>query len=74
MTRYPDYGKCSKISNTFLFLFSNKMLVFWAGIHKVLVRIGKREYPDQATSEEVCPVNICIYTFLAGNMYLYVYI
>ena len=28
--------KCSKISNTFLFLFSNKMLVFRAGIHKCL--------------------------------------
>ena len=27
-----DKGKCSKISNTFLFLFYNKMLVFRAGI------------------------------------------
>ena len=32
------YGKCSKISNTFLILFSNKMLMFRAGIHKILVR------------------------------------
>ena len=32
------YSKCSKISNTFLSLFSNKMLVFWAGIHKMLAR------------------------------------
>ena len=37
------YGKCSKISNTFLFLFSNKMLVFRAGIQKILVRIANRE-------------------------------
>ena len=29
-----SYGKCSKS----LFLFSNKMLVIKAGIHKVLVR------------------------------------
>ena len=27
------YGKCSKILNNFLFPFSNKMLVFRAGIH-----------------------------------------
>ena len=31
-----SYSKCSKISNTFLFLFSNKMLEFRAGIHKML--------------------------------------
>ena len=34
------YGKYSKISNTFLFLFSDKMLVFRARIHKMLVRIA----------------------------------
>ena len=34
------YGKCSKILNTFLVLFSNKMLVIRAGVHKVLVRIA----------------------------------
>ena len=32
-----------KISNTFLFLFSNEMLVSRAGIHKMLVRIANRE-------------------------------
>ena len=48
------YGKCSNISNTFLFLFSNKMLVFRAGIHKFLARVTNREDPDQtASSEEV---------------------
>ena len=31
------YGKCSKISNTFLSLFSNKMLVIRVGINKMLV-------------------------------------
>ena len=46
------YGKCSKISNTFLFLFLNKILVFWAGIHKMLVRIANREDPDQTASLE----------------------
>ena len=44
---YDKHGKCSKISNTFLFLFSNKMLVIRAGIHKMLVRIANREDPDQ---------------------------
>ena len=46
------YGKCSKISNTFLFLFSNKMLVFRAGIHKFLVRVANRDDPDQTASSE----------------------
>ena len=41
------YGICSKILNTFLFLFLNITLVFKAGIHKVLVRIASREDPDQ---------------------------
>ena len=39
--------KCSKISNIFLFLFLNKMLVIRAGIHKMLVRKANREEPDQ---------------------------
>ena len=47
-----SYSKCSKISNTFLFLFSNKTLVFRAGIHnfKMLVRIANRKDPDQTAS------------------------
>ena len=40
------YGKCSKISNTFLFLFSNKMLVFRTGIYKMLVRVANKERPQ----------------------------
>ena len=36
------YGKCSKISKVFIFLFSNKMLV----IH-MLARIANRAAPDQ---------------------------
>ena len=31
-----EYGKSSKMLNTFLFLFSNRMLVFKAAIHKCL--------------------------------------
>ena len=46
------YSKCSKISNTFLFLCSRKMLVFRAGIHKMLVEIANREDPDQTASLE----------------------
>ena len=41
------YRKCSKILNTFLILFSNKMLMFRAGIYKILVRIANRGDPDQ---------------------------
>ena len=41
-----------KFRNTFLFLFSNKMLVFRPGIHKMLVRIADRKDPDQTASSE----------------------
>ena len=34
-----NYGKCSKISHSFLFLFSSEMLVIRAGINKIHVRI-----------------------------------
>ena len=47
--KFPDIclcGTCSKISNIFLFLFSNKMLVFRARTHKMLVRIANREESD----------------------------
>ena len=37
---------------TFLFLFSNKILVIKAGIHKILVRIANSEGPDQTASSE----------------------
>ena len=46
------YGKCSKILNAFLLLFSNKMLLFNAGIHKMFFRKTNREDPDQTASEE----------------------
>ena len=44
------YGKCSKISKTFLILFLNKMLVIKAEIHEMLIRIANREDPDQTAS------------------------
>ena len=46
------YSKCSKILNTFLFLFSNKMLVFRTENHKMLVRITNKPDPDQTASSE----------------------
>ena len=49
---YSRYSKCYKISNTFVFLFSSKMMVSRSGIHKILVKIAYREYPDQTASEE----------------------
>ena len=45
-----SYSKCFAISNTFLFLFSNKMLVIRAGNHKMLVRIANKEGFDQTAS------------------------
>ena len=51
------YSKCSKITNIFLALFVNKILVSRAGVHKMLVRIENRVDPDQtafdASSEAV---------------------
>ena len=44
------YCKCSKILNTFLCQFSNKMLVIRTGIHRMLVKIANREDLDQAAS------------------------
>ena len=41
------------LSNTFLFLFSIKMLVFrGAKIHNMVVKIANREHPDQTASSE----------------------
>ena len=50
MGQLMRYGKCSEISNTFL--FSNKMLTIRFGIHKMIVRIANREDPDQTASFE----------------------
>ena len=50
-----NLGKCSKILNTFLFLFSTKLSVIRAGIHKMLVRIANREDPDQTASDRSLP-------------------
>ena len=41
-----SYSKYSKISSTFLFLFSNDMLIFRGGIHILLVRKANSEGPD----------------------------
>ena len=46
------YGKCSKNSNTFLFLSANKMLVIRAESPKMLTVITNREDPDQTASSE----------------------
>ena len=40
---FVHYSKCSNILNTFLFLFSDNMLVIKAGAHKTLVRITKKK-------------------------------
>ena len=37
---------------TLFFMFSNKILAIRAGIHKILVRISNRQYPDQTASSE----------------------
>ena len=46
------YGNCSKISSTFLSLFSNKVLVFMVGTHRMPVIIANRKDPDQTASSE----------------------
>ena len=43
------YDKCSKVWNTFLFLFSNKMLVIRAKSHILFVRLVNRKDLDQTT-------------------------
>ena len=50
--KYESTVNVLKFQNTFLFLFSNKILVIRAGIHKMLVRIANRENPDQTASSE----------------------
>ena len=51
------YSKCSNIWNTFR--FSNKMMVFKAGIHKILVRIANGVDPDQTASEKSSLIWVC---------------
>ena len=52
MKKMWTHAKISKILNTFLFLFSNEMMVIKAGNHKMLIRIANREDLDQTASEE----------------------
>ena len=61
------YSKCYKIMNTFIFLFSNKMLAFRAGIHKKLVRIANREDTDQ-TLIWVCAVCLSLFGSLKEHL------
>ena len=49
---HHTFGKCSKILNTFLALFSNQILGIKAEIHKMLVRIANRIDTDQTASSE----------------------
>ena len=58
---FRAYGKCSKILNTFLLLFSNKMLVFSAGSHKMLIRITNREDPDQTDFQKQSDLGLCCF-------------
>ena len=47
-----NHSYVSKTSNTFLLLFSNKVLIIMAGIHNLFFRIANREDPDQTASSE----------------------
>ena len=53
-----------KFQTPYLFLFSNKMLVFRAGINKILVRIANREDLDQTASSGSA---LFVYACLAEN-------
>ena len=63
ISKNSQYGKCSKILNTFLFLFSNKMLVFRAGFQKMLARIANREDPEFLRSSLIWVCSICLDLF-----------
>ena len=47
---FPGMVTVPNFCTLFLFMFSYKMLVMRAGIHKLLVRIANREDPDQTAS------------------------
>ena len=57
-SRRDTSDECSKILNTVLFLFTNKMLVFGARTHKTLVRIANREHPDHPTSAKASDLGL----------------
>ena len=63
------YVESSKFFNTFHFLFSNKMFVTRAEIHKMLVKIANREDPDQTASSEAVSSRsaLFVYAFLARS-------
>ena len=44
------YSECSKITNIFLFLFSNEIIVIKAAFHKMFVRIANMEDTDQTAT------------------------
>ena len=62
------YSKCSKISNTFLFLFT-KIYVSYQGRHSQIVRIANRKGPDPTASSEAVGSESALFVneFLAGN-------
>ena len=52
-------SKCSKMLNTFLSLFSNKKLVFRAGIHKMDVRIPNRKTLIRLLLQKQSDLGLC---------------
>ena len=74
---FDQCGKCSKIFKGFLFLFSTKMLVIGAEIHKVLVRIANREDPDQTASTDAFCLGLFVmqrlFKILVHHPYILVY-
>ena len=53
MSLSPDFLNIFlKFCKLFLVLFSNKILVINSGIHKMLVRIANREYPDYTAPKQ----------------------
>ena len=70
-----------KTSNTFFFLFSNKVLVIRAEIHKMLVGVANREDPEIVHSQfrlllkkqselAMHYLSMFVYALLAGNCVL----
>ena len=55
-------------------MFANKMLIFRAGTHKMLVRISYREDPDQtASSEAVCSGSALFVKAFFGSKFSNIY-
>ena len=68
-TTNTAYGKCFKILNAFLILIPNKMLVFKAGINKMLFRLASSANPVQKVLQKESDLGLqCCLGFLGRQL------